>query len=48
MTKEILRDLTLGGLERFFDGPGLKWCCRFVIGVAIGYFGPACFQILAR
>ncbi len=48
MTREILRDKALDGLEKFFDGSGLTWTCWAVIGMAILYFGPVCFQILAR
>jgi len=45
---EILRDKTLEGLEKFFDGPGLKWFCWAVIILAVLYFGPVCIRILAR
>jgi len=48
MIREIMRDKTLEGLERFFDGSGLKWCCWAVIVLAVMYFGPVCIRILAR
>jgi len=48
MTREILRDKTMAGLERFFDGSGLKWCYWVAIVLAVMYFGPVCIRILAR
>ena len=48
MTRELLRDKTLDGLERFFDGSGLKWCCWAAIALAVMYFGPVCIRLLAR
>jgi len=45
---ENLRDKMLDGLERFFDGSGLKWCCWAVIVLAAMYFGPVCIRLLAR
>jgi hypothetical protein len=48
MTRVILRDKTLEGLDRFFAGSGLELCCWAVIIVAVLYFGPVCIRILAR
>mgnify|MGYP001565893411 FL=1 len=48
MTREILRDKTLDGLERFFDGSGFKWGCWALIILAVMYFGPVYIRILAR
>lgn len=45
---EILRDKTLEGLERFFDGSSFKWCCWAAIALAVMYFGPVCIRLLAR
>lgn len=38
MTREIFRDRTLDGIERFLDGRGFKISCWVLVGLAGVYF----------
>jgi hypothetical protein len=44
----FIRDKNVDWFERLIESPWCDRACWTVIGMAIMYFGPVCFRILAR
>jgi hypothetical protein len=48
MKRDLLRDVIIAGIENSSESKILKGFCWAGIVLAVVYFGPVCFRILAR